>query len=89
MKIILYTKFGNSSQPWGTYINGECGYAPYFNEQTKMEEATGYITLYRYADRNKVNSYYFKKSEKKESSSNPSGGSGVSNVKKLVKYIEK
>lgn len=86
----LYTKFGNSNQSWGTYINGECcGYAPYFNEQTKPETATGYRTLYRYADRNKIYTYYFKKSEQKESSSNPSGGSGVSNVKKLVKYIAK
>lgn len=86
----LTTNFGSASSPiWGTYINGCCGNVPYYNEQTKPEEATGYRTLYRYADRNKIYTYYYKKSEQKESSSNPTGESGISEVKKLVKYIEK
>lgn len=81
----LYTKFGNSEQSWGTYINS----LPYFNEVSKPETATATRVLYRYADRSKVYTYYFKKSENKESYSDPSGMANVTNVKKYVRYVPK
>ncbi len=81
----LNIKFGNSYQSYGTYINN----LPYFNEVTKPETATATTTYYRYADRSKVYTYYFKKSENKEASWDPTGQANVSNVVKYVKYIEK
>lgn len=84
-ELFLYTKFGNSEQSWGTRVNG----TPWFNEMVKDETATGYTTYYRYADRSKVTTYYYKKTENKETTSDPSGQKNVSNVIKYVKYIEK
>lgn len=81
----LNIKFGNAYQSYGTYVNGY----PWFNEVTKPETATATTTYYRYADREKVYTYYFKKEEYKESADNPSGKENVSNVTKYVKYIAK
>ncbi|MBQ2873628.1 MAG: S8 family serine peptidase [Bacilli bacterium] len=81
----LYTKFGNSSQSWGTYVNSQ----PWFNEMVREQTATGVTTYYRYADRTKTYTYYFKKDEVKESKDNPTGKENVSNVTKYVKYVLK
>ncbi len=83
-ELFLYTKYGESEQSWGTEYNGEVWY----NEQTKPETVTETITYYRYADRSKVYTYHFKKSENKEATTDPSNQTGVSNVVKWVKYIE-
>lgn len=50
---------------------------------------TNYKTQYRYRDRKMVYTYYYMKEEQKESSADPSGEEGVSNVKRYVKYIPK
>ena len=44
-------------------------------------------TEYRYRDKTKITTYYFSKTESKEATSDPTGGSGVSDVKKYVKYV--
>ena len=84
-ELYLNIKFGSTYQSYGTYVNGY----PWFNEVTKAETATGTTTYYRYADRTKSYTYYFKKTENKESADNPTGWDNVSNVTKYVKYIAK
>lgn len=44
---------------------------------------------WRYADRSKVYTYYYKRTDGKEATYDPSGESNVSNVQKWVKYIAK
>lgn len=48
-----------------------------------------YKTQYRYRDRSLVYTYYFKKTDAKESTSDPTGQENVSNVVKYVKYTVK
>lgn len=48
-----------------------------------------YKTQYRYRDRSLVYTYYYKKAENKESTTNPSGQSNVSNVQEWVQYRAK
>ena len=45
-------------------------------------------TQYRYRDRSKVYTYYYQRSDNKESSTYPSG-SNISNVKEYVQYVAK
>ena len=47
------------------------------------------VTYYRYRDRTKTVTYYWSKTESKESTSDPTGGSGVSNVVEWVQYRAK
>ena len=61
----------------------------WFNEVVKEETTTGYTTYYRYADRSMNTTYYYEKTETRETLIDPSGQDGVSNVVKYVKYIEK
>lgn len=84
-ELFLNTKFGNSNQSYGTRVNG----IPWFNEVVKEETTTGYTTYYRYADRSMNTTYYYEKTETRETLIDPSGQDGVSNVVKYVKYIEK
>lgn len=48
-----------------------------------------YKTQYRYRDRSKVYTYYFKKSENKESTTNPTGQKNVSDIQEWVQYRAK
>ena len=56
---------------------------------TQEVVSTNYKTQYRYRDRSLVYTYYFKKVESKEATSDPTGQTNVSNVQKWVKYIVK
>ena len=42
---------------------------------------------YRYRTRSKVYTFYYTKTENKESTTDPTGGTGVSNVKEYVRYV--
>jgi uncharacterized repeat protein (TIGR02543 family) len=46
-------------------------------------------TEWRYRDRSKIYTYYYKKVENKEAAYDPTGQTNVSNVQKMVKYIVK
>ena len=71
---------------WGgnrmwTYF-GEHGYANlYFWDSSNVESAT----QWRYRDRSKVYTYYYKKTESKEASTEPSGDN-ITNVQEYVQY---
>lgn len=56
---------------------------------TKEVTSTNYKTQYRYRDRHLNYTYYYKKVEKKESTSNPSGQNNVSDVQEWVQYRAK
>ena len=44
---------------------------------------------WRYRDRYKIYTYYYKKTESKEADFDPTGQNNVSNVKKWVKFVNK
>lgn len=72
-------KYWYSSSNWNTLY--KCN--PYTTTDIK------YKTQYRYRDRSKVYTYYHKKVEQKESKTEVTASSAISNVKKYVKYIAK
>lgn len=72
-------KYWYSSSNWNTLY--KC--SPYTTTDIK------YKTQYRYRDRSKVYTYYHKKVEQKESKTEVTASSTISNVKKYVKYIAK
>lgn len=72
-------KYWYSSSNWNTLY--KC--SPYTTTDIK------YKTQYRYRDRSKVYTYYHKKVEQKESKTEVTASSSISNVKKYVKYIAK
>ena len=81
------------SQGFGIY--GQQGVDVWYNEQTRQVPG-GYKTQYSYRDRSKVWTYYFKKTEPMESSTEvvesineTAPSESITNVKKWVKYINK
>lgn len=59
----------------------------WFNEQTRQAVVTNAYTQYRYRDRSKIYTYYFKKTESKESDVEVKESSEITNVQKWVKYV--
>ena len=59
----------------------------WFNEQTRQVIVTNAYTQYRYRDRSKVYTYYFKKTESKESDTEVKESNEITNVQKWVKYV--
>ncbi len=59
----------------------------WFNEQTRQVVVTNAYTQYRYRDRSKIYTYYFKKTESKESDTEVKESNEVTNVQKWVKYV--
>lgn len=78
-----------SAQYGGTFNKYNKSSDPWYNETTRTVTVTAAYTQYRYRDRSKVYTYYYSKKENKESTSDPTGQSNVSNVVKYVKYREK
>lgn len=78
----------NRYQYWYNGTNYISVYAcsPYTTQEVV---SYNYKTQYRHRDRSKVYTYYFKKTENKESTTNPSGKSNVSNVQEWVQYRAK
>ena len=97
------TKYTKTLTSPMTYYNTYDGYKAYqksgggyynfsgeiwFLESTQNVAAKTHIE-YQYRDRSKIYTYYYKKVESKEATSDPTGQTNVSNVQKWVKYIEK
>ena len=61
----------------------------WYNEGTRQVQTGGGYTQYRYRDRYQIYTYYFKKVESKESSTEVWASDSVTNVKKWVKYKKK
>ncbi len=61
----------------------------YADDPYTTQEVASYKTQYRYRDRSLIYTYYFKKVESKESTTNPTGQTNVSNVKEWVLYRAK
>lgn len=72
-----------SHNRYGTYNGSDYWYDP----QTRTVTVTPAYTEYRYRDRSKVYTYYYQKIEEKESATEISASSTVSNVQKWVKYV--
>ena len=82
--------------PYGTF-DGETMYSGYAHDGKAAGSTMWYLdyegddpvytykTLYHYQE--PIYTYYFSKTENKEATSDPTGGEGVSNVKKYVKYV--
>lgn len=77
--------YGNYAGEYGTYLQRLWIYGGKTTEDVK----TGSHTEYRYRDRSKTVTYYYKRTVNKEATSDPTGQSNVSNVKKYVKYRAK
>lgn len=82
--------WNNNSQGFDMW--GTPGVDPWYNQMTRQVENGGH-TEYRYRTRSKVYTYYFKKTESKESNTEilPYQNSDimVDNVQKWVKYVSK
>ncbi len=59
----------------------------WFNEQTRQVVVTNAYTQYRYRDRSKIYTYYYRKIESKESDVEVKESSEITNVQKWVKYV--
>ena len=68
---------------WGTNSNA------WYNQSTRQVQTGGGYTEYQYRDRYQIYTYYFKKVESKESSTEVRTSDSISNVNKWVRYIEK
>lgn len=73
----------NSNSAGFFYLYGS---APCWYYEWTRTVVASYKTQYRYADRSKIYTYYFKKTEQKESTSEIQESDSVSNVQKWVKY---
>ena len=99
-------RYGGSDSSVPQYGNYDCatggskywfkgGYSndngAYYNEVWVSSGYTNYYNVWRYRDRSKVYTYYFKKNENKESANYPTTPSGcdVTNVKEYVQYRAK
>lgn len=79
-----------SGQVGGNYNTyGDDGANAWYNEWTQQVQTGGGYTEYQYRDRYKIYTYYFKKTESKESATQVTSSDSISNVKKWVMYIEK
>ena len=81
--------FGYAPNVQGYIIGPGTAYIDSWNHTPAFIYDSYYETEYRYRDRSKTTIYYYKRSSKQTSSSDPTGQSGVSNVVKYVKYREK
>lgn len=70
-----------------TSKNGSRWDIPWFNQNTRQVEVTPAYTQYRYRDRSKIYTYYLKKTESFESSTEVTLGYGKENIQKWVKYV--
>lgn len=89
-KDVAYTNYSSSEgiyrDHWYRYVvNG--GYY-YFLDSTRQVVDTPAYNQYRSRDRQKIYTYYYKKSENKESSSYPTGDN-ISNIQEYVQYRAK
>ncbi len=75
--------------PGNFNIYGDNGANAWYNEWTRQVQTGGGYTQYTYRDRYKIYTYYFKKVESKESSTEVRTSDSISNVNKWVRYIEK
>lgn len=82
----------------GGYFNiyGDNYGGAWYNQTTRQVQTGGGYTLYKYRDRSKIYTYYFQKSEPKESETevkesvnNNAPSESITNVQRLVKYINK
>lgn len=70
-----------------TNRNGSRWDIPWFNQNTRQAQVTAAYTQYRYRDRSKIYTYYLRKTESLESSTQVSAGDGIDNIQKWVKYV--
>ena len=78
--------FGYATNVQGYIIGPGTGYIIPWNHTPLFVIGTYYKTEYRYRDRSEITTYYYRKSETRTANYDPSGESGVSNVKHYVKY---
>ena len=83
-----YFKDGGSNVYGMIRGNGNAYYLPQY-EIPLYNTRIDYGTHYRYRDRSLIYTYYYTKTESREAESDPTGGEGVSDVEKYVKYIPK
>lgn len=76
----------NSNQAGFFYLYGS---APCWYYEWTQSVPASYKTQYRYADRSKVYTYYHKKVENKESTTEVVASDTISNVKRWVQYVVK
>ena len=81
--------FGYATNVQGYIIGPGTGYISPWNHTPWFVIGSFNKTEYRYRDRSQTTIYYYKRSSKQTSYSDPTGRSGVSNVVKYVKYREK
>ncbi len=74
-----------SHNRYGTYNGSNYWY----DERTRRVEVTPAYTQYRYRDRSKIYTYYFSKTEAKESSTAVTASDTISNVQHYVQYRAK
>ena len=60
---------------------------PWFNQNTRQAQVTAAYTQYRYRDRSKIYTYYLKKTESLESSTQVTASDGIDNIQRWVKYV--
>ena len=79
----------NSNQGFDIWWDSQSGIlnGGWFNETSRQVQDTAGYTQYRYRDRSKITTYYYRKVESKESTTSVSSGGSISNVKKWVRYI--
>ena len=76
--------------PYWFKANGEANstYVPFERDIYIEQGYTNYYNVWRYRDRNKVYTYYFKKNEERESATYPTEDS-ISNIREWVQYRAK
>ncbi len=67
--------------------NGSRWDIPWFNQNTRQAQVTAAYTQYRYRDRSKIYTYYLKKTESLESSTQITTSDGIDNIQRWVKYV--
>lgn len=70
-----------------TNRNGSRWDIPWFNQNTRQAQVTAAYTQYRYRDRSKIYTYYLKKTESLESSTQVTASDGIDNIQRWVKYV--
>lgn len=71
---------------YGYYVYGG---KHYYYKNSQQVQVTAAYTQYRYRDRSKVYTYYYKKAESKEATTDPTGQDNVSNVQEYIQYRSK
>lgn len=70
-----------------TNRNGSRWDIPWFNQNTRQAQVTAAYTQYRYRDRYKIYTYYLKKTESLESSTQVTASDEIDNIQRWVKYV--